>query len=342
MKKILIVGPLFYGYSKSVARAFEKHGFMVKIFDEWTEGAVDNFREKIIYNFSKDKTAFFNKKYEQFNKKIKKSYAAFKPDIVFIIRGAILTEETLLFMKSSRLVLWMMDSVFTVDNTLRNIALYDHVFLFEKEDIRPLKEQYNIEGHFLPLALDESVYFPIPSDEKPIDILFVGNLYEKRVALFNKIIERFPGVNFKIYGIYFSKLRNLKRYLFRKDKKYYTNSTIAPSVLNELYSKTKICLNIHHSQSVYGVNQRFFEVCGAGTLQVCDRHGFITDNFKNNEVVIYDTDEELFEQIRDILDNYDRYLDKIDMAYEQVTSQHTFDKRVKYILETINTDSHEQ
>ncbi|HEX2683799.1 MAG TPA: glycosyltransferase [Ferruginibacter sp.] len=341
MKRILIVGPRFYGYSQSVAKAFEHHGFNVELFDDWTEGSVDNFREKIIYNLSADKNVFFSKKYESFNKKIRARYAATNPEMVFIIRGAILTEETLRFMKGSMLVLWMMDSIFTVPNTLRNIHLYDHVFLFEKEDIQPLKDQHAIEGHFLPLALDESVYFPIPSKEKPIDMLFVGNLYEKRVVLFNRIIERFPELNFKIYGFYFSKLRNLWRYFFRKDKQYYTNSFISPSELNKLYSKTKICLNIHHSQSVYGVNQRFFEVCGAGTLQVCDRHGFISDNFRNGEIIIYDSDDELFTLIEAILADYESYAEKIGQAYKEVVAHHTFDKRIQYILKTINIPVHE-
>lgn len=341
MKKILIVGPLFYGYSKSVAKAFEKEGFVVELFDDWREGAIENFWEKIVFNLASDKEAFFNKKYEKYNSKIRHKYTGFKPDMVFVIRGAILTEATLKFMKKSRLVLWMMDSIFVVKRTLENIALYDHVFLFEKEDILVLKEQYNIESYFLPLALDESVYFPVPATEKPIDILFVGNLYETRKVLLNKIIKRFPDINFKIYGQYFSKLRNIKRYFFRKDKKYYTNSTVSPSELNALYSKTKICLNIHHNQSVYGVNQRFFEICGAATLQVCDRHGFITDNFKHDEIFLYDTDAELFETIEKILSSYDKFTYKADLAYKEVINHHTFHKRIQYFLQTINPLSDE-
>lgn len=336
MKKILIVGPLFYGYSRSIARAFEIKNFVVDVYDSWKEGTIETFNEKIIYNLTNDKAAFFDKKYEKYNKEIRKRYSASKPDLVFIIRGAILTEETLLFMKASKLVLWMMDSVFTVPTTLRNIALYNHVFLFEKEDIPLLKAQYNIEGHFLPLALDESVYFPQPSAEKPIDILFVGNLFQKRIDLLNSLIERFPEHNIKIYGHYFSKLRNLKRYLFRKDKKQFTNSIVSPHALNKLYSSTKIGLNIHHSQSVYGVNQRFFEISGAGTLQVCDRHGFITDNFKNGEIFIYDSNEQLFEMISTILADYEKYRGKIENAQNEVLNHHTFQKRIEYILQVIN------
>lgn len=336
MKKILITGPSFYEYSKSVATAFEKEGFTVDVFDEWIEGTIENFQEKITYHLTKDKEAFFNKKYEHFNKRLRDKYTAFKPDIVFIIRGAILTEESLLFMNSSRLVLWMMDSIFLVKNTLKNIALYDQVFLFEKEDIPLLKERHNIDGCFLPLALDESVYFPIPSTEKPIDILFVGNLYPKRIALLNKVIEQFPAINIKIYGHYFSKLRNIGRYLFRKDKKYYINAFVTPSQLNQLYSKSKICLNIHHSQSVYGVNQRFFEISGAGALQVCDSHGFIRDNFTDEEILIYETEEELYEIIRNVLSGYNKYRNNIENAYKKVTTDHTFRNRAQYILRTID------
>lgn len=335
MKKLLIIGPLFYEYSKSVGRAFEKEGFTVNILDEWVEGSIENFKEKITYHIAKDKDAFFNKKYEVFNKKVRSRYNDFKPDIVFIIRGVILTEETLLFMKSSRLVLWMMDSIFLVSNTLKNIALYDHVFLFEKEDIPLLKERHNIDAWFLPLALDESVYFPIPATEKSIDILFVGNLYDKRLALLKKVIEKFPAINIKIYGDYFSKLRNIGRYLFRKDKKYFTNSTVAPSELNKLYSQAKICLNIHHSQSVYGVNQRFFEIAGAGALQVCDSHGFISDNFEPSEILIYNTEDELYAIIEDVLNDYDKYTNNRADAFKKVREFHTFSNRAKYVLQTI-------
>lgn len=336
MKKILIVGPLFYGYSKSVAKAFEKENFIVEVYDQWKEGTIENFAEKISFNLARDKEAFFDKKYEKYNTSIRKKYDTVKPDLVFIIRGAILTKDTLLFMKKSRLVLWMMDSIFTVKRTLQNIALYDHIFLFEKEDIPLLKKQYNIDSYFLPLALDESVYFPLIAAEKVIDILFVGNLYDKRIALLNKIIERFPDNNIKIYGTYFSKLRNIGRYFFRKDKKYYTNATVTPDTLNMLYSKTRICLNIHHSQSVYGVNQRFFEIAGAGALQVCDRHGFITDNFNNAEIVIFDSDEDLFSIISNILSDYESFKPKIKIAYDKVISHHTFHERIKFILKTIN------
>lgn len=341
MKKVFVVGPLFYGYSRSVASAFEKEGFAVDVYDDWKEGTIETLSEKLTYNITKNKETFFKKKYEKYDAKIKNQYNACKPDMVFIIRGAVLTRETLLFMKKSKLVLWMMDSVFTVKSTLENIDLYDHVFLFEKEDMPVLKKQKNVQAHFLPLALDETVYYPIPSSDKPIDILFVGNLYEKRQVLLNKIIEQFPDRNIKIYGDYFSKLRNVKRYLFRKDKKYYTNSKVTPDELNVLYSKTKICLNIHHSQSVYGVNQRFFEVCGSKVLQICDRHGFITDNFKNKEVLIYDTAQQLFDIINDVLSNYDSYKNKINMAFTEVINHHTFQKRIQYILQTINYATNE-
>lgn len=336
MKSVLVIGPLFYDYSKSVGRAFEQHGFKVEVYDSWMEGISNNLIEKVRYYSTANKEKFLENLYEKFNKEIKEIYDRMQPDLVFIIRGAILTAETLNYMKSSKLQLWMMDSIFRAKNTLKNVALYDHVFLFEKEDILPLKEQHGVDGIFLPLALDESVYFPIETDSKPIDLLFTGWLYPNRIALLKKIIKRFPDKNIQIYGFYFSKLRNPFRHWFRNDKKHFTNASVTPAELNVLYSQSKVCLNIHHSQSQYGVNQRFFEICGARSLQICDSHGFITDNFKSNEVLIYNTENELFDLIESAFNDYNSFASNVESSYNSVKSHHTFKSRIKFVLATIS------
>lgn len=72
-----------------------------------------------------------------------------------------------------------MDSIFQVKRAYENIKLYDCRFMFEKTDVEKLKKE-GIDSFFLPLALDESVYFPIKNQEKDIDLLFIGNLNSKR------------------------------------------------------------------------------------------------------------------------------------------------------------------
>ena len=338
MKKALIIGPLFFGYSKSVTRAFGQAGYEVATM-EWVEGGVENIKEKIGFNLAADKHTFFEKKELAFNRKVVEKYHVFKPDIVFVIRGSVLNRETLLVMQRSVMILWMMDSIFLVEKTLRNIDMYKHIFLFERQDIPALKQQYNIDAHFLPLALDESVYYPVENKHKPIDILFVGALYEDRIKLLRKIAEQFKDKNIKIYGIYFSKLRNLKRFFFRKDKKIFVNKTMQPDQLNIKYSEAKLCINIHHKQSVYGVNQRFFELSGAKALQLCDRRGFIEDNFTADQVLLYDSEEHLFVLLQKILADHLAYEKMKNNIYDEVLAKHTFLYRIKEVIKVCQLGS---
>jgi spore maturation protein CgeB len=338
MKKILIAGPQFFGYSKSVAGAFKHAGYQVTIM-EWVEGGIENLREKFEFNLTANKQNFFDKKELAFNNKLIKQYNQLKPDIVFVIRGSVINRATLKHMQGSVIILWMMDSVFLVEKTFKNIDLYNHIFLFEREDISALKTQCNINAHFLPLALDESVYYPVENRYKPIDILFVGALYDDRIRLLRKITEKFADKNIKIYGVYFSKLRNLNRFLFRKDKKSFTNKILQPTELNIKYSEAKICINMHHSQSVYGVNQRFFELSGAKALQVCDRRGFIEDNFTNDQVLLYSSEEQLFELIEKVLSFYESYEGMKTAVYNEVINNHTFFCRIKKVLKVCQIES---
>ncbi len=332
-KKVLIVGPNFYGYNDSVARAFNKLGFATKVL-YFLDADVEGFKEKVLLHLTADKEKLFLKKRIKYNTYFKKEYDDYQPDILFLIKGAILTPETVAeARKKSLVILWMMDSIYLNPTSyiLRNVV--DHIFLFEQTEIPKLAAE-GITAHFLPLALDESVYFPIEGT-KDIDLLFVGALYPNRVKLLNKIIERFPEKNIKIYGNLFSPWRKPLKFLFRKNKHIYINKNVQPSELNKLYSRSKVCLNIHHSQSVDGVNQRFFEILGAGALQVCDYKTFIGDNFSEGDLGWYKNEEELMEKLKECFVNAEPLKEKALNGFAKTLQLHTFKERVRFILNSI-------
>ena len=166
-------------------------------------------------------------------------------------------------------------------------------------------------------------------------MLFVGALYPNRVALLNKIIKQFPDKNIKIYGNLFSTWRKPLKFFFRKDKHIYINKNVQPTELNKLYARAKICLNIHHSQSVDGVNQRFFETLGAGALQVCDYKTFIGDNFSDGDLVWYKNEEELFSNLNHAFANTIALNYIQNSGYLKVKANHTFTKRIAYVLKIL-------
>ena len=337
-KKVLVIGPDFYGYSKSVKKAFQKLGYKTDI---------------IIYRKSYDDTLFTrvrlrfesilkmnyykNMVINQENQLILKKYLEFKPEVIMVIRGDILTKKTLKKMKDSIIILWMMDSIFGVKETYMNIDLYDYRFMFEKTDVCKLKSE-GIDSYFLPLALDESIYFPSEKENKDIDLLFVGNLDFKRESLLVNLIEAFPGLNIQIYGGYIGFIISKRhfKYYFKGYKKYFRNKELSPSEVNKLYSKTKIAINIHDNQSKYGCNPRFFEILGTKTFQLVDNNKFI-DEYFSDKVVTYTSYKDLNNKIKKYINNENIRASIAEQCYQEVINNHTFLQRVKYILTKIGS-----
>jgi spore maturation protein CgeB len=335
-KKVLIVGPTFYGYNQSVERAFNILGYQTKVLN-FLDADVEGLKEKITYHLSKSKPGFFEKKRIRYNAYFKKEYDAYQPDILFLIKGSILQPQTVEYArKKCPVILWMMDSIYLNHTSyiLRNVV--DHIFLFEETEIPKLAAE-GIKAHFLPLALDESVYYPIEK-EKDIDLLFVGALYPNRIELLDKIINAFPEKKIKIYGRYFSPLRQPLKYLFRKDKHVYTNKNLPPNELNKLYAKSKVCLNIHHKQSIVGVNQRFFEILGSKSLQITDFKKFIGDNFTENDLLWYRDEKELMKKLELSFVEGTPKNEMVENGYKKVLEGHTFVKRVQSLLKTVGIE----
>jgi spore maturation protein CgeB len=333
MKKILIIGPEFYDYNLSIQRAFNNLGFNTLVAGYFAD-EVTSFRERISYHIAMDKKEFFNRKKQLFNDEIIRQYNYFKPDVVFVVHGGILIADTLIKMKNCRKVFWLMDSI-TRSSVAAFIELFDFIFFFEKTDVDWLLENKNIKSLFLPLALDPEAYYPFES-EKDIDILFVGALYDERINLLTKIIKEFKDRQIKIYGNYYSPLRKPIYHIFRNDKNVFLNKNILPSKVNELYNKSKVCLNIHHSQSKFGVNQRFFEISGSRSFQLVDRKGYILENFTTDEIMTYSGEADMMEKISFALNNFSLVNETAGNAYKKVISEHTFTDRVKYVLDVVN------
>jgi len=333
VKKVLVIGPDFFRYNESVGRAFSNLGFMVETISFGEIYTPINIKNKILYNLAVNKQKFIHKNQVALNNQILNKYNIFNPDLVFIIKGNKVFDKTLKAMKKSIKVLWMMDSIYVYPESYSKLKYFNHLFMFEKTDVDRLAEE-GIKAYFLPLALDEATYYPFEKFLQDIDISFIGNIFPKRMEILQKLIEEFPDKNLKFYGRYIYPSKNLFQFMFRKQRQYFSNRNVSPDEANQIYNRSKICINIHHNQSKFGVNQRFFEILGANTLQIVDNNPFILEYFTDNEIVTYSTVEELIELCK-------RYLDEppikaIQKGHEKILKEHTFTKRIESILEVID------
>ena len=335
--KVLIVSSPFFDYQLSVAHAFEELGYEVEV--ETYDEPIHPFKGllKWRHKFSHNKEALRQKSRIKYNAYICERFQAFSPDLVFIYNGNILFDETLdFFRKSSKVLLWMYDSVLRKDRTmcLTHIDHVDAFFCFERKDV-DYYQSIGKTAYFLPLACDTHVYFPIEKNEKDIDILFVGTIYlsPKRIRLLRAVVNRFPDKKILIYGHYKPYYKNPIKWLFREKRSIFKNINISPEKVNELFSRSRIALNIHNEQTLDGANQRVFEACGAGAYQICDSNPYIKSLFPHGEVGLYNNEEELMALIENGLTTDKK--NQAQKACQIILSNHTFEKRVEQMLDIL-------
>ncbi|OSZ80899.1 hypothetical protein CAP36_06570 [Chitinophagaceae bacterium IBVUCB2] len=334
MQKVLIIGPEFYDYNLSISDAFVNLGFETKVVG-YSIDTVASLGERFRYHLAADKNSFFKNRIESINEEILRLYHSFKPHLIFIVQGSVLSPETMLAMQDCKKALWMMDSLARGKVVRPIVRSVDYVFFFEKTDIEFLWIEAGINSWFLPLSVDPKVYYPMELKQE-IDILFVGALYEHRLKMLGRVAEEFKDKQIKIYGNYYSPLRRPLHHLFRNNKHVFLNKNISPVKVNELYNKSKLCLNIHHSQSKFGVNQRFFEISGSKAFQLVDQNGYISENFTSDEIMTYSSEADMIEKIHFALNNPSRRNEMASNAHKKVMSGYTFTDRIKYVLDVIN------
>ena len=335
MSKVLIVGPNFFGYNESVSDAFKEMGYIVKVFSHYD--GYEGIKNKVLCSkLSKLNITRFKEQYDQrLNDKILDIYNEFKPKIVIVIKGFQMLPSTLEKMEKSIKVLWMMDSVYRYPNVLKNIEMYDYRFMFENKDVEKLA-QSGVLSYFLPLAADKNKYFPQKGINKDIDILFIGSLYESRKEIFENLSKDFKDLNKSVYGKYTdikSPISYIK-YLHKGIKRIFKNSYVESSEVNNLYSRAKICINLHHEQSKDGCNPRFYEILASESFQIVDYNEYIIKNC-GDKVDNFKTYEELKDKIEFYLQNEEERKKSIK-NYKEIVDNNYFENRVKTLLDVIN------
>ena len=330
--KVLLIGPQCFNYNQSIASAFDADRFEVKIIDYAEQFGQIRLRNKIAYFISADRIRTTATLLAKLNKYILTTYNQFHPDIVLIIKGDTILEETVLKMKRSKNILWMLDGMFYNPQSIKLVDKMDAIFLFEKSDEESVRK-INKSTYYLPAAYDDQIFMKLEL-EKDIDILFIGTLHDSRIKLLEKIHGEFPHLVMKVYCERYRFYKTPLKYLKSLKDKIFINRFVTPVEANILYNRSKVCLNMHHEQSVYGINPRFFEILGANALQFVDQKPFIEEYFSGFPIRTYQSEASLFEMIRQQFGQDEQTI--ADSAlFDRVSQNHTYRNRVEYIVDKI-------
>jgi len=333
---VLIIGPNYFNFPQAASASFEREGWssVIDLYDTPVHPYTTLMKWR--YKLSHHKERIRNRSRQQYNTHILDVFLKTSPALVFIMNGEILSDETLDIMRrSAKVVVWLFDNRDRLPDALSHVDHADKLFCYEQDDVDWYARQGK-KAWFLPQACDTETYHPLDVS-KDIDILFIGNLYTspKRMKTMQGVVEHFSSdYIIKVYGRYKPWFKGFFTWLTREHREIYMNKMIAPDRVNELYNRAKVVLNIHQELQKDGANPRTFEIPASGAWQICDYNPYIEKLFNPGEIGIYHNLDELYDLIekglkQDMSANAQR-------ARINVLEHHTFDVRIKYILNLLN------
>lgn len=308
-KKVLIIGPDFFGYNDAIAQAFLSLGYQAEVL---------NITDK------KTLKSFFIKSNEV-NNYLKTCKQKF--ELILIIKGTFLNREllNLLKLKTSKLFLWLMDDFKRFECELLPIlSVFDHVFTFQSKDLPAISCQ-NDACSYLPLCAT-----PVGNKaSKTVDISFVGSLYGGRDFNLNLFFSKIKKGNHIVYGGFdlfriFKMLDCYFKYKFLRQ--YLKYGVLKYEKYINLLLKSKVVINIH-SDLQTGLNMRAFECYHSSTPQVIIGKNLDKIDFGPTSIYVESIDEAI-KAADYLLDNQHVFINKLK-------EEHSFTCRVSSIIELL-------
>ncbi len=224
--------------------------------------------------------------------------------LMLVFRGSGIP-PTLLQQVPYRTVLWYQDDIFSTEHAPRDLAyngrFFDKVYTFDYNAIRAYKELGIRNVDWLPLAAAPEIYHK-QFRPKKYDIVFVGNLYPNRKALFERLAKRFDVHIFQAY-----------------------NEEAA-----RIYNESKIVLNLGIGRT--GIQQRVFEVLLCGAFLMTNEIPEDGRLFEDRKHLVYFNENNVEELIAYYLEHEDERERIAENGYRLAVQKHTYRHRLEKLI----------
>lgn len=340
-RKILVAGDPFRGYTKPIAAGFHTFGVQSTVL-EW-EARKKSPHEMIRENLSrKYRRNRYNLAGIANASALERAIVALAPDYVLAMNGATLTDKTreVFDRVGTKSIFWAYDSPIHFPWIAEAAAGFDLIYTYEPEDLAPLSKFG--APRFLPVAHDPSIYFPtdrVTSDT--VDLCFVGSLRSyvpQRWRLLRLIADEFKERAIEVWtdrGRWYSPCTFRTAVLSRRMKNLQLRlGAVDHHKINELYNRSRICLNVHNPQSRKAANPRNFEILGSGGFLLTDRslddiHGLE----RGRDYVLYTSENDLLDKIHHFLEHDEERLRIAKSGHSAAKEWHTYACRARTILD---------
>jgi spore maturation protein CgeB len=340
--KILAIGPLWRGSNAGgLFRAFSRQGHVLDVVDEFYFISLQtkNKRTKIAERMIRPWQT------KEFNNAIKNKITTLSPDIILVYKGVFVLPETLEFAKKNNClpVLFYPDVSMTAHgpNIPRSIPLYDLILTTKTFGIRDINSKFGVKNtYFIPHGFDPEIHRPLPITDEDrkyfgCDVSFIGTWSPKKEQYMGVLMDRYPGINLKIWGDRWQQTttNSIKTAIQGK------------SIVGDLYAMAIQCSAINLgilSEKVSGassgdlITSRTFHIPGAGGFMLHERNEESVLYFREDEEAAFFNDpEEMAIKVQHYLDN-ETEREKIRQAgHKRAVAEHSLDARATVIMEQI-------
>ena len=264
-------------------------------------------------------------------KRIVPGVASHKPDLV-IAHSAWIPPETIREIKErteAKVVSWFPDHPGNLGRQYLFAAPYDALF-FKDEFLVDRARSIEKNAFYLPEACMPEWHRPVEltSEEQKkygCDVTTAGNLYYYRAIIFERIMKK---CDVKLWG-------DVPRWLDSPARAAYQGRSVTELEKSKAFRAARIVVNTFQGE-VAGVNQRFFEIAGAGGFQICEHRDAVGKFLAiGKEVVTFRNLAELEERIEYYLAHPEERKKIAEAAQARAHREHTFEQRIAKMLKTI-------
>jgi len=204
--------------------------------------------------------------------------------------------------------------------------------------VRKYKQAGLNHAVFVPFGVNEKLFCPNFEANKDIDVSFVGAWHPYREWLISRLQKN--GIKVEAYGYRWPNgmLSEEKMVEVFRRSKISINMTNCPSWdIRYLLSSPRAILNRVRSPKTYEqIKGRHFEVPACGTLQLSYYVDGLEKVFElGEEIVIYQTPEDLVDKISRYLDDQEERLRITENGLKRVVKDHAYSKRFVQVFKSL-------
>jgi spore maturation protein CgeB len=339
------VGPLWRGSNaNSLFKAISRLGHSIEIIDEFYYISLNpnTFFEKVVFKLIRPIQI------NAFNKKILNQTYLFKPQVVFIYKGAFIQLSTMEKLRALGVIIcnfYPDVSIYTHGKYLpKTVPLYDIIFTTKSFSITIFKELTKKNNvHFIPHGFDPDIHRKqkIIGSENSIfqcEVSFVGTWSPKKEKYLVALVTQIPNLDIKIWGAQWESAKSLHL------KRFIQYRTVNGDLYSIVINSSLINLGIL-SEIVVGatsgdlITSRTFHIPGSGGFLLHERNEESLQYFQEDiEAAYFANEDELIQKVKYYLGNIFLLNQIKEAGYLRAQRDYSIDKRANEIIKIIENE----